>query len=150
MRGEHTLQSTVMPRFVILHHVVPAGAPRPSHCDLMLESGDVLRTWSLTQLPRDWATLDPENHIDFSEENEVEAIQLADHRKSYLDYEGPVSGDRGHVRRLEAGEYDLNSESPETVIATLAGQIIRGQIAIRRTRATHYLTFQPNDPGCTP
>ena len=30
---------------------------------------------------------------------------IADHRPRYLAYEGPVSGDRGTVRRLAAGRY---------------------------------------------
>jgi hypothetical protein len=29
--------------------------------------------------------------------------RIADHRRIYLDYEGPVSGDRGHVTRVASG-----------------------------------------------
>ena len=35
--------------------------------------------------------------------NAVEAVRIADHRPAYLEYEGPVSGDRGTVRRVAAG-----------------------------------------------
>ncbi|MEL6796692.1 MAG: hypothetical protein AAFO89_07690 [Planctomycetota bacterium] len=31
------------------------------------------------------------------------AERLTDHRRLYLDYEGPVSGGRGHVERLSTG-----------------------------------------------
>jgi hypothetical protein len=33
----------------------------------------------------------------------VAVRQLEDHRPLYLTYEGPISGDRGHVRRLASG-----------------------------------------------
>jgi hypothetical protein len=36
-----------MPRFVILRH----DSPRGVHYDLMLEDGDVLKTWALPQPP---------------------------------------------------------------------------------------------------
>lgn len=32
-----------------------------------------------------------------------EAERLPDHRRRYLDYEGPLDGGRGHVRRIAAG-----------------------------------------------
>lgn len=34
---------------------------------------------------------------------ELVAIRLPDHRRLYLDYEGPISDNRGHVRRVRAG-----------------------------------------------
>ncbi len=37
----------------------------------------------------------------------VEATRLPDHRLAYLDYEGPVSLNRGEVRRIFAGNYRL-------------------------------------------
>jgi hypothetical protein len=33
----------------------------------------------------------------------ISTTRLADHRPAYLDYEGPISGNRGEVRRLCAG-----------------------------------------------
>ncbi len=33
----------------------------------------------------------------------VNAERIADHRPAYLDYEGPISGDRGSVRLLSRG-----------------------------------------------
>jgi len=40
-----------MPRFVILRHEPPPGSRGTPHWDLMLESGDALRTWALAELP---------------------------------------------------------------------------------------------------
>ena len=80
-----------MPRFVILQHVTPPGSERETHYDLMVEQNGKLLTWAIPERPcaglRSIAT------------------QLPDHRLAYLDYEGPISGDRGTVTRVDAGEY---------------------------------------------
>jgi hypothetical protein len=76
-----------MPRFVILQHDHPF-----VHWDLMLEAGEVLRTWRLAAPP-------------LSGTEPIAATPLGDHRKLYLDYEGPVSGGRGEVTRWDAGWY---------------------------------------------
>lgn len=36
----------------------------------------------------------------------LDAERIADHRRDYLTYEGPVSGDRGEVRRLATGNIE--------------------------------------------
>jgi len=61
----------------------------------MLEVEGVLRTWELRELPRAWAALLGE---DF-ENPSVQAQPLADHRLAYLDFEGPLRGDRGCATR---------------------------------------------------
>jgi len=81
-----------MPRFVILRHETPPGYHRPPHWDFMLEADGVLRTWALPEKPARGLALT------------VEAI--ADHRLSYLEYEGEVSGDRGRVARWDWGTYE--------------------------------------------
>lgn len=77
-----------MPRFVILEHDFPE-----PHFDLMLEEGDSLRTWRLPAMPRVGEFLF--------------APELPRHRRLYLDYEGPVGGDRGSVARRASGTYHL-------------------------------------------
>jgi len=42
------------------------------------------------------------------------AERLPDHRSAYLDYEGPVSGGRGTVRRVAAGELEVVRDDPDT------------------------------------
>ena len=63
----------------------------------MFECGDALRTWRLLKEPRP--------------DSSMPAEPLGDHRTAYLDYEGPVSGDRGIVSRFEQGDYsgDVNT-----------------------------------------
>lgn len=75
-----------MPRYVLLAHDWPT-----PHFDLLLECGDVLKSWRLLAGPTPGVT--------------VPAEPNADHRLAYLDYEGEVSGGRGTVRRVAAGEY---------------------------------------------
>lgn len=107
-----------MPRFVVLRHEMPAAAHRGSHFDLMLQHGDVLWTWAFDQLP---APALP-----------VSGERLADHRLAYLDYEGDVSGDRGSVTRMDAGEYELLAESVEQIRVRVAGQTLRGTLVIAK------------------
>lgn len=106
-----------MPRFVILEHDHPK-----LHWDLMLEAGEVLRTWRLLAPPRVGA--------------EVVAEWLADHRKHYLDYEGPVSGGRGQVRRWDRGCYEpdarqFSGDGPLVIV--LEGERLRGTATLSKS-----------------
>jgi hypothetical protein len=132
-----------MPRFVLLLHECPHDSPRPSHCDLMLEVGDGLQTWALAELPRDWrelARIAPA--LRFSSSNSCVADQLAVHRLAYLEFEGPIIGDRGTVRRLDTGTF-CSGQMPFAYI--LEGQLIHGQIELLQTPDTNQwqLTFTP-------
>jgi hypothetical protein len=109
-----------MPRFVVIEH----DHPRGRHWDLMLEIGSVLATWALDR-PPDAA-------------GPIPATSLPDHRTSYLDYEGPISGGRGSVSRWDAGEYQLHSRSETELTATLAGEKLTGRI---------FLTHRGDDPA---
>jgi hypothetical protein len=102
-----------MPRFVILEHDHPR-----LHWDLMLEAGEVLRTWRLLA--------EPEN-------NPVAAEPAFDHRLLYLEYEGPVSGDRGDVKRWDHGSYLLEQEQPDRLILLLSGVRLRGRAVLEHT-----------------
>ena len=95
-----------MPRFVILRHDSPQGV----HFDLMLEAGEVLKTWSLPQPPEPGV--------------EMACNSLPDHRLLYLDYEGPISGDRGSVSRWDRGTYCIERQDEREWIVELAGNRI--------------------------
>ena len=75
-------------RYAVLHHTNVA-AP---HFDLLFERqpGGSLMTWRSVVWPV----------VDFTP-----LERLADHRREYLEYEGPVSGDRGEVRRVAGGGF---------------------------------------------
>jgi hypothetical protein len=118
-----------MPRFVVLRHEMPPGAPRASHWDFMLEQEGALRTWALDEAPRADA--------------EIDALELAVHRVAYLQYEGPVSGDRGHVTRWDEGEFQLVQESAEGIELILCGKQTRGRVRLlRRSDDPLHWTFR--------
>lgn len=82
--------------YVILEHTVNGGV----HYDLMLEvpGQEKLRTLQLQ------ARLEkPGDTCAFKE--------LEPHRRAYLEYEGEISGNRGQVKRIERGSYELLGSS---------------------------------------
>lgn len=44
--------------------------------------------------------------------------RIADHRRDYLDYQGPVSGNRGHVQRVATGDCHV-TDSPAMQMVTI-------------------------------
>jgi hypothetical protein len=103
-----------MPRFAILRH----DSLRGVHWDLLLEAGGMLRTWALEQEPAAGAA--------------IACRALPDHRLLYLDYEGPVSGERGTVARWDRGTYEAESESADELIVQLAGERLCGRASLTR------------------
>ena len=139
-----------MPRFVVLYHDCPPGHARPSHWDLMFEQGDILRTWALAKLPTDWhpiveATRSlPVGCRDCAEINQVSAEQLADHRRHYLEYEGPISGGRGQISRVEEGTFEVRADLPDQWQVHVNGGHLLGTITLAREmpNANHWqLTY---------
>ena len=107
-----------MPRFVVLRHELPPGDSRTSHYDLMLELGGVLQTWACDELP--------------AAGRSILAQRLADHRLAYLDFEGPVSGDRGTVSRIATGEYERIAENADELQVRLSGESLSGVLTIQQ------------------
>jgi len=65
--------------------------------------------------------------------------QLPDHRRDYLDYEGPISGGRGVVRRVETGEARhalLPSYPPQRVLHLGQRSEVRIRQVFKADRAT--------------
>ena len=110
-----------MPRYVILEHDYPE-----LHWDLMLEAGETLRTWRLTAPPQPG--------------NRVQAEASFDHRRLYLDYEGPVSGNRGNVKAWDRGTY-------ETAMEALAEGATCVVVQLRGTRLCGAATLQRDETG---
>jgi hypothetical protein len=109
-----------MPRYVILEHDHPS-----LHWDFMLESGDSLRTWRLTALPKPGET--------------VHATAVFDHRRIYLDYEGPVSGNRGRVARWDHGTFTWQKTETDRLALELNGVRFRGAIVLERADADKWI-----------
>ena len=103
-----------MPRFALLIHDSPGGR----HYDFFLENGDRLKTWSLPRLPE--------------AEVEIPCTALVDHRPIYLDYEGPISGNRGTVARWDQGTYAVELWSDDEILVALTGEKFTGRVELRR------------------
>ena len=118
--------------FVILHH----SGCGPDHYDLMLETDQALATWRLCELPDQ-----------LSADESTQARRLADHRLAYLDYEGPISGGRGRVERMDKGDYELLHANPACWQVRLSGRRLRGRFELRRSggETDHWTLRRLND-----
>jgi len=101
-------------RFVILHHT-GCGC---EHWDLMIEHNDVLLTWQLRTEPAGLASLP------------IQAKRLDDHRMHYLTYEGPVSQDRGTVRRIDSGTVEIEKITGSLCRFLADGSLISGLLVL--------------------
>ena len=107
-----------MPRYVILEHTGTPTYKPGVHWDLMLEAGETLRTWELDAIPMPGAS--------------AKGRSLPDHRLAYLDYEGPVSNNRGTVRRWDCGTYQTIRERGNEIECQLSGKRLRGTLLLKR------------------
>jgi hypothetical protein len=105
-------------RFVVQEHTV---RPGDVHYDLMIEDGEALVTVQLGAAPDE---LPRTGRASF------------DHRRRYLDYEGPISGDRGRVRIWDRGSAEdlLGDPRADCYTARFDGQRLRGALRMRRDR----------------
>ena len=69
------------------------------------------------------------------------------HRLLYLDYEGPVSGNRGIVRRWDGGEYRLEDERPGRLLLWFDGARIQGWAVLKGNEENW--TFRREDSALT-
>lgn len=116
-----------MLRFVVLTHDWPH-----LHWDFLVEmtAESALRSWRLEQPPEPGLL--------------IRADALPDHRRLYLDYEGPISGNRGEVARWDFGEADICSKGPDEVTLEIRGQRIQGRAVLTRVAGDEW-TFQLAD-----
>jgi hypothetical protein len=110
----------------------------------MFEVGDTLHTWALRELPQHWHAaqqasfaIDPDCPS-CSTESVVDAQQLGHHRHAYLEFEGPLSGDRGLVHRIDHGKYVTEEKSTHEWRIVPEGGCIRGELTLLQS---------PNDAG---
>ena len=92
-----------MPRFALLVHDRPV-----LHWDLLLEQGDSCRTWRLRNSP--------------DTEGDISVEPISNHRLVYLDYEGPLTGDRGTVSQWDAGTFEWVIDREDYCELRLAGR----------------------------
>ena len=102
--------------FVVLRHDDREG----THYDLMIDRGEHLTTWKCPAPPETALT------------SPLPCRRIGDHRRLYLDYEGPISGDRGSVRQHDRGRCKLIAQSPEQWRVDFAGRILTGSYELSR------------------
>lgn len=109
-------------RWVLLHHQVgDQFGDRGDHFDFMLapvgvslEDSDPTGS-NAEDVKCLWAWAIPTNPLAQPLPLECSAERLPDHRAAYLEYEGPISGDRGHVDRVASGSYEVIRWSEERI-----------------------------------
>ncbi len=106
-------------RFVVLEHANHDGR----HFDLLIETDGRLASWKSGPPPEEAA------------DHSLSCARIADHRMIYLDYEGPISGDRGHVRRHDAGVCVIEHVAPNSWQVRFEGQRLAGRFVLSRSRA---------------
>lgn len=103
-------------RFVVLRHEDHDGV----HFDLMIETNGILATWK--------CPVEPE----LAGRRPIECRRIADHRRAYLNYEGPISGDRGEVIRHDEGEVVLRRIEAQRWLLGFAGRLLCGDFLLDR------------------
>lgn len=106
-----------MARFVIQEH---QRRGEQTHWDLMLEQGDVLKTFRLNLPPKEIP------------KSPALATPIADHETRFLSYEGPVNQGLGAVRIVEQGSYFTQSLAATNWRLSLDGSVLKGVFEIKQ------------------
>ena len=89
-----------------------------------MQRGEVLRSWRLLESPDRWRSA--------AESAGLSAESIGEHRLLYLDYEGPVSRERGRVARWDLGQVEWLAESETSVRLRLSGSRLVGELTLDR------------------
>ena len=113
-------------RYVVLWHELPAGSllegqARQSHFDLMFQVDEFLLTWECAS----WPPVERGDHP---------VRSLAPHRLAYLDYEGPVSNNRGFVQRVDAGQHAIINRNADSLRTRVHGEQFVGLLELTSDR----------------
>lgn len=103
-------------RYVVLFHRQQAG----DHFDLMIENGETLATWKMEQ-PSENATAEG-----------ISCRRLGGHRREYLEYEGPISGERGSVTRHDEGQCEFEKQDESVWCGRFDGKKLSWRFELRR------------------
>lgn len=108
-------------QFVLLRHT----RGDETHWDLGLDLGEALATWQILENPEAMAYT-PEA---------LPARRIGDHRRIYLEYEGPVSRDRGEVVRVDRGAWEALDVRADRWRFRLEGRVLNGIYVLERDAA---------------
>jgi len=86
----------------------------------MLEQGTHLATWRIASQPIGSTT------------SPIECTRISHHRKRYLNFEGPLSGGRGVVTRVDQGWFQLLAADDDEWTLDFAGRHLTGPHRLTR------------------
>lgn len=98
-------------RFVIHKHTLG----KDTHWDLMIEQGDILKTWRLETPPEKLAT------------EKTKATPIFDHDKKFLTYQGSVNNGKGTVEIVDEGICTIESANGNIIKIAFTGKILNNQ-----------------------
>ncbi|MCG8407380.1 MAG: hypothetical protein MI923_19450 [Phycisphaerales bacterium] len=108
-------------RFVVLFHTQKQG----DHFDLMIDDGSLLATWKTRQAP------------ETARDRELDCLRIGNHRRIYLDYEGPISGDRGDVTQHDAGQCLVEVQTESRWDVTFEGKRLNGHFTLEKAHRSN-------------
>jgi hypothetical protein len=120
-------------RTVILEHTTPAGV----HHDWLIEDPTLpdpkahdARLWTarVTPPPQDWAKL-----------KRFDLTVIPPHRRHYLTYQGPVSNNRGSVKRLASGTCTARLWSVQRIVLAMQTQWKKLDLQLTRQSSDHWI-----------
>lgn len=107
-----------MPRLVVQEH----SRAGEKHYDLMLENPGMLTgllwTWRFDEFPGSRLAQTCE--------------RIPDHEPRFLEYEGPLSADKGSVRIVDSGTFDLLAGQEDQVVFTARARRVIGSCRLLR------------------
>lgn len=91
----------------LLHHL----GYGPPHYDWLLafDNTGPLLTFRIDRPTADWL-----------DAGKLDLVPLGDHRRAYLAYEGPISGNRGTVTRIDQGTHRPETHTADRIVTTVA------------------------------
>ena len=112
-------------RYVVQEHDAPQGV----HWDLMLEQGDHLATWQVPVAPEQWG------------DAAILCPKIFDHRLRYLEYEGPLTQDRGAVRIVARGGFRYVEQRDDFYRLQMTGDLT-GELQLERDGDAWLMTLE--------
>ena len=126
-------------RAVLLRHTCGDA----THYDLMIEDfaaapgQGLLRTWRIAEPSWRWADL-----------GRVELQGIDAHRRDYLTYEGPLSGGRGEVTRVDGGEVMIHEWSEQRTVLEFSFRRFSGTVEMRSDHGQGWVLIVRKAAGC--
>lgn len=132
---------------VILLHTPPKGGVDDAHYDLLVEPPAPFLPPDADRL---WAARLPVPPCGWADAGIFPLLRIPPHRREYLTYEGPVSGGRGDVKRVDGGSARTLVWTADAIVWEMNLRGFQGRISLRRTAGEQWLVQADKYPIKTP